>query len=188
VATQTRAPISDVSVTGSWTGSNGTRYQAVDDFPDTSVDSLTHGITGGVLRMGFTPFTVPAGSTIIAVRIKYYVDEPAAGTNSVRARMEIGTAAYTQSSQTGIPTAPAAPALIVYERTTNPENGSAPWTVDQVNGVGAAALQPIFGIGSADANPTVRFWSAQIEVEYTEPPVGPRIPILLDHYAKMRMI
>lgn len=54
MATQTRAPTSDYNFTGTWTGTDGSRYTLVDDYPDTTPDDyLDHGTVAGYIQFGF---------------------------------------------------------------------------------------------------------------------------------------
>ena len=63
MATDARNPTSDEAVSGTWTGTAGSRFAVVDDYPDSSgADELTHGTTAGNLTFGFSAFAVPAGA------------------------------------------------------------------------------------------------------------------------------
>jgi hypothetical protein len=177
VATQFRAPTSDEAASGTWSGSAGSRYALVDDYPDASgADYLQHGTTAGDLTFGFAPFGLLAGSTIQSVQVQYYDAEPTSGTNNLAGRLKVGGSYYNASTHN--------PSGTTYtSRTdtwaTNPKSGAS-WTVDDVNGVGANALQA-FGLYSGDANPAVRISSIRVVVNYTPPTVSfPATPILDD--------
>ena len=163
MATQNRAPTSDEAVSGTWTGSAGTRYQAVDDYPDTApADYLAHGTAAGNLTFGFTAFSIPAGATSISVQVRYYDAEPSVGNNNCAGRLKVGGNYYNAATHN--------PAGATYTArsdnwATNPKTAAA-WTVDDVNGVGANALQA-FGFYSGDANPAIRFSCVQLQVTYT---------------------
>ncbi|MFA6046572.1 MAG: hypothetical protein WC718_16425 [Phycisphaerales bacterium] len=166
MTTQTRNPTSDEAVAGTWSGSAGTRYQAVDDHPDSAgADFLAHGTTAGNLTFGFAAFNVPAGSTGLSIDVLYYDAEPANGNNNSAARLKVGGNYY--NSATHNP-AGATYTLRTKSWATNPKSGVA-WTVDDVNGVGVNALEA-FGLYSTDANPVYRVASVLLQVTYTEPP------------------
>jgi hypothetical protein len=167
VATQTRNPTSDEAASGTLSGSAGSRWQLVDDYPDTNgADVLTFGTTAASITFGYSAFTVPAGSTSISVQVLYYDGEAANGANNCGGRLKVGGAYFNAATHN--------PAGTTYtSRTDNFANNpqtSAAWTVDQVNGVGGNALTA-FGIGSTDSNPTFRVSSVQLQVTYTAPAV-----------------
>jgi len=169
VTTQIRAPTSDDSVAGTWTGTAGTRYQAVDDYPDTTpADYLEHGTVAGNIAFGFAAFNISAGSTGISVQVQYYDAEPAAGTNRSYARLKVGGNYYNHGSYHN----PAGTTYTAreYGWATNPKTGL-DWTVDDINGVGANALQA-FGLYTSDANPKWRVSCIQLQVTYTPPAAG----------------
>jgi hypothetical protein len=161
-ATQDRAPTSDESVSGDWTGTPGSRYQVLADYPDTLGSSyLEHGVTAGNICFGVIPFSVPAGSVIRRVNVWAFVAEPTAGINNFTGRLKVGGSYYNGSNLS--------PSGVTYRRslsthTVNPKSGVA-WTVDDVNGVGPNALEA-FGISSSDVNPVLRFSSIKIQVVY----------------------
>lgn len=172
MATQTRNPTSDVSFTGTWTGSAGTRFQAVDDHPDSGnpiADGLTHGTTAGEGLMGFSVFTVPAGSTNISVQVIYYDFKNASQACNLRARIRCNDT--TGRDAPGGTHNPGNGNGNITLRTddygaNNPKTGAA-WTVDDVNGVGTNGLTA-FGVVSTDANPTITVSSILLQVTYTE--------------------
>lgn len=165
MATQTRNPTSDIAVTGTLSGSAGSRWTLLDDYPDTSgADVLTFGTTAATIVCGFSAFTVPAGSTDLSVQVLYYDGEAANGANNCSGRLRVGGSNFNAATHN--------PSGTTYtSRTdnfaTNPQTGAA-WTVDQVNGVGNNALQG-FGIHSTDSSPTFRVSSIQLQVTFTEP-------------------
>jgi hypothetical protein len=165
VATLTRAPTSDEAVSGTWSGSVGSRWTLVDDYPSVATnDLLTGGTSAASITFGFSAFTVPSGSTSISVQVMYFDGEAANGANNCGGRIKVGGTYYDAATHNPAGTAGTS-------RTdnwaTNPRTGAA-WTVDDVNGVGANALQA-FGVRSTDSNPTWRFSSIQAQVTYTEP-------------------
>jgi hypothetical protein len=163
-AASERAPTSDDSVSGDWSGTPGSRYQLVDDYPDpTGIDYLQFGPTAGNICFGFSPLSVPSGATIHAVNILVYVTEVAGGTNRWYGRVKAG-GNYYNDTQAHFPTS----TQWSYQTarfSNNPKTGL-PWTADDVNGVGANALQG-FGIYSTDVNPAIRFSSVQLQVVYS---------------------
>lgn len=165
MASDTRNPTSDIEVSGTWSGSAGTRYQAVDDHPDSSgADFLTHGTAAGNLLLGHSAFSVPANSTGISVDILYYDRKNASQSCNIAARLGVGGNRYNASSHN--PTN-GTWVLRTDSWSTNPKTTAA-WTVDDVNGVGANALEGI-GWVSTDANPAIDLASIQIRVNYTPP-------------------
>lgn len=166
MATATRAPTSDESVTGAWTGSVGLRYTLVDDYPDTVpsdvLDSPT--ATGGAqITFGFSAFSIPAGSTGISVQVQYYDRDVTSGNNNAGARLKVGGSYFNSATHNPTTTLTAQSNNFA----TNPKTTVA-WTVDDINGVGANALQA-FGFNSTDASPALRFSSVRLQVTYTPP-------------------
>jgi hypothetical protein len=163
-ATAERSPVSDDSASGDWSGTFGSRYQLVDDYPDpTGIDYLQFGPTAGHICFGFSPFNVPVGATIHAVQILVYITEVAGGTNRWYGRAKVGgnyyndaTAHFPTSTQWSQQSA---------RLSSNPKTGL-PWTVDDVNGAGANALQG-FGAYSTDVSPAIRFSSMALQVIYS---------------------
>ena len=173
MATQTRNPTSDVSFTGTWTAAP--RWSAVDDHPDGGnpiTDGITHGTTAGEGLMGFDAFTVPTGSTGISVQVIYYDFKNGAQACNLRARLRCndttGRDAPGGTHNPGNGNANIALRTDDYGA-NNPKTGL-PWTVDDVNGVGANGLTA-FGVVSTDANPTITISSILLQVTYTEPSV-----------------
>lgn len=167
-ATKERAPTSDESVSGTWSGTPGSRYQLVDDYPDEAgADYLEHGTTAGDICFGFPALDVPAGRTIHAVQVWALVSEPVAGVNNWYARLKVGGNYYNSGSGS----ISAGSFRRDHMRwTLNPKTGLA-WTVDDVNGVGANALQA-FGLRSTDADPVWRASAVRLQVVYSEPHSG----------------
>jgi hypothetical protein len=163
VASQDRIPTSDEAATGTWSGTPGSRWDLVKDYPDNVPSGyLEHGTVAGGITFGFTPFNIPTGVSIICVQVRAYSFEPVAGLNNWRGRVKVG-GNYYNSSETVSPNA-----VAYYDGvsafTTNPNTGIA-WTVDDVNGIGANALEAI-GIGSTDANPIFRISCVKVQVVY----------------------
>lgn len=168
MATQTRAPTGDhgTQVSGTWSGSAGTRYTLVDDYPDTGgTDILTHGTaTAGHIIFTFSAFTVPAGATAISVQVLYYDRKNASQACDIAAQLLIGSTPTVHNATSHNPTNGS-----IVQRTDdftiNPKSGAA-WTVNDVNGVGANGLVG-FGWVSTDANPAIDLTSIQLQVTYT---------------------
>ena len=164
-ATDFRNPTGDGIVAGTVSGSAGTRYQAVDDYPDTTpTDYLQLGTTANSeITMTFPVFTIPVGATAITVDVLYYDAEPVSGTNTSAGRIRVGTTQYSSATHN--------PSGTTYtSRTkswaTNPAGGN--WTVDQVNSTGANNLVQ-FGVIGPDSNPAWRFSSVRAVVNFTPP-------------------
>ena len=166
---QTRNPTSDIAFTGTWTGTAGSRYQNVDDHPDsTGADKLTHGTTAGKGLFGYLVFSAPVGATIQSVQVVYYDQKTGGPAASWGAFLRVNGAeqavidAHNPANGTWT--------LRTATMTTNPVTGQA-WTVDQVNGVGSNALDA-FGLIATDASPTIEVASIQLLVNYLEPTRG----------------
>lgn len=161
MATQTRNPTSDLSVVGTWSGSLNSRYTLVDDYPDTTpTDVLTGSTNNCNIYFGFTDFAIPAGATEISVQVKYYDQDNSAGTNSANGALGVGAGAYNAATHN-----PGSLTAREDNWATNPRTTSA-WTVDDVNGVGANALEG-FGFKCPDASPSVDFSCIQLQVTFT---------------------
>jgi hypothetical protein len=126
-------------------------------------DVLDHGTTAGNLTFGYSSFNIPAGSTGISVQVRYYDRDVSSGTNQSAGRLKVGGNYYNASTHNPNTT------LTVRSDNwaNNPKTGIA-WTVDDINGVGANALQA-FGFFSGDANPQLRYSCIELQVTYTPP-------------------
>lgn len=169
MSTQVRAPTSDVDVTGTWTGSAGTRYTVVDDYPDlVGADQLTVSNLGaGYVTFGFTAFAIQAGSTINSITVRYVDEKVNSLIANARSALKIGGVYFFSGYHTPATNTWTARADTY---TTNPATGLA-WTVAQVNGTDPTNPLTAFGFSSTDAHSSVQVSSVQIEVDYTPPPV-----------------
>lgn len=167
MATQTRPPTSDQTVSGTWSGTAGSRYTLVNDYPDAASTKLTGGTATSVITFGFAAFSIPAGSGGISVQVQYYDGEATSGTNNAGGRIVVGGSTYNATTHNPSGTTGTARSD---NWATNPKTGAA-WTVDDVNGVGASALQQ-FGINSSDSNPAFFIGSIRLQVTYTPPASG----------------
>lgn len=159
MATQERNPTSDISATGTWSGSSGSRYTLVDDYPDTTADKLTlTGFSGGRIIFGTSAFTVPAGSVIERVEVEYYDSTTAQMKNTVGASLRISGNNY-DATDHNLLVSPASRSDVWIQ---NPDTNLA-WDVSTVN-----AIQG-FGFVSTAGNPDVSILSARIKVTYTPP-------------------
>ena len=168
MATQNRAPTSDEAASGTWSGAAGSRWQLVDDYPSTSsADALTGGTAAAAITFGFSAFAIPAGSTGISVQVRYADGEAANGANNCGGRLKVGGSYFNAATHN-----PSGTAGTLREDSwaTNPKTGAA-WTVDDINGIGANALQA-FGINSTDSNPTFFVASVELQVTYSPPVSG----------------
>jgi len=167
----TRNPTSDEAVSGTWTGTAGSRWTVVNDHPDASGSSeLTHGTTSGDLTFGFSALSIPSGSTITNVEVIYYDYRNGGAGCTFGARLKVGGNYYNASTHNP-GNGSANRTLRTDSWATNPKSGIG-WTVDDVNGVGSNALEA-FGYNSGiDANPTITTSSIQLVVDYDEP-AGP---------------
>jgi hypothetical protein len=165
VATQTRNPTSEVAVTGTWSGTN--RHLLLDDYPDSGGADRTTCSVAGVLLLGFSVFTIPAGSTGISVQVLYYDSKNGSQSSTIGAAIRCNDTTNRLAGTHNPANATITSRSDNYA--TNPKT-SAAWTVDDVNGVGTNGLTS-FGLSVTDASPTVDVVSAQLQVTYT-PPAG----------------
>jgi len=138
----------------------------VDDYPDTAPNDIltSPGASGGAqITFGFPAFNIPIGSSNISVQVLYYDDEVSTGSNNCGGRLKVGGNYYNAATHN--------PSTTQTARSdnwaTNPKSGAA-WTVNDVNGIGANALEA-FGIDSTDALPSFFITSIQLQVTYTAP-------------------
>jgi hypothetical protein len=165
VVTQTRAPTSDVSATGTWTGTAGTRYTLVDDYPDSAgTDVLTHGTTAGDIRFGFSAFTIPAAATSPSFLVRLTARKNGGGASHVRVRLYFNGGSTADSSQIS-PTNGSYGTHTANWGTGNPSSGTT-WTLDELNGIGTHGIAG-FGFVSTDASPTITISAVEAEVTYT---------------------
>lgn len=170
-STATKTPTSDEAVSGTWTGTVGSRFAVVDDYPDTAgTDELTHGTTAGNLTFGFSAFSIPAGSINISVFVDYYDYKNGSQTCNIAGRLKVGGsyfASFTHNPGNG--------SANRTQRTdtwaTNPKT-SAAWTVAQVNGTDGTNDLQAFGWVSTDASPSITLSSVQVRVTYDAPVSG----------------
>lgn len=170
MATQTRSPTSEISVTGTWSGTS--RHLLLDDHPD-SGNPIADGTTcsaAGVAVFGFSAFSVPTGATSLSVQVLYYdfKNGSQSAANGALIRCNDTTNQLAGSHNPGNGNANIALRTVDYA--TNPKSAAA-WTVDDVNGVGTNGLTA-FGISVTDANPTSTISSALLQVTYTPPSTG----------------
>lgn len=170
MATVVRAPTSDEAVSGTWSGSAGSRYTLVDDYPDeTPNDILTSPTAAGgcQITFGFSAFSIPAGSTGISVQVMYRDDEASSGNNNCGGRLKVGGNYYNAATHN--------PSTTATNRSdnwaTNPKTTAA-WTVAQINGTDGTNDLQAFGINSSDANPSFFITGVQIQVTYLPPITG----------------
>ena len=162
MAEQTRSPTADRTATGTWSGSAGSRYTLVDDYPDDTPNDVLNCSAAGYITFTFPAFTIPAGATSISVSVRYYDRVTSAGTAAAAARLDIGaSSSYNATTH--------APATTLTQRTdtwANNPRGGAPWTVTEVNGTAINYLRAV-GFYLSDASPSVDFSSVQLVVTYT---------------------
>jgi hypothetical protein len=162
----TRDPENDISTAGTWSGTAGNRYLLVNDFPDASSNFLLHGTTAGNILFGYSAFSIPSNATDIVVRVKYYDQDATSGNNNLGSQIRVNSLSYPSATHNPTTTT----TLVVDEWLTNPNTGT-DWTPTVINGSGTTGLNA-FGLRSTDANPQIRIYSVQIEIEYTTPAGG----------------
>jgi hypothetical protein len=169
VGLQQRNPTSDVAFSGTWSGTPGSRYTLVDDYPDAGnpiTDGLTHGTTAGQGLFGFNAFSLPSDATNIVVRVNYYDFKNGAQACNIRVRIRCNdtTGRDAPSGSHNPNNGNGAITQRFQDYTTNPKTGVA-WTVNDINGVGSNAISA-FGWISTDANPTITLSSINLQVLY----------------------
>lgn len=162
-ASQTRYPSGDLSRLGTW-DKTANMYSYVDENGANDGDTtyLLHGTANGSVLFTFPSFNLSSGSSIQRLTVTLYAKEGTSGTNRMQPAIRAGNTNYfTTSTSTEVPSSYSS---ISYNYNTNPKTGLA-WTVDDINGVGANALQA-FGVYSADANPAIRLTQVYATVTY----------------------
>ncbi len=172
MASATRAPTSDEAVAGTWTGSAGSRWQVVDDYPDASgTDELTHGTTAGTLTFGFSAFSLPVGAANIQVHVDYYDYKSGSQACTFGGRLKVG-ASYFNATTHNPGNGSANRTQRTDSWTTNPGTSTA-WTREQINGTAGSNNLAAFGYNSgSDASPTILTSSVQLRVTYDEAIAG----------------
>ncbi|MGE0289375.1 MAG: hypothetical protein AB7I42_24265 [Bradyrhizobium sp.] len=175
MATELQRPTS-TTLAGTYTivGGASNTYEAIDEAVTDDADSLQK--TGGTTRgeFGYTAFSVPAGSTINFVRIVLRGWNNGVGSNSQGAHVDINGTDYDSSTQNLSTT----PTDYSFDWATNPAT-AAPWTVDEVNGVGTTGLDAMghrfAGVGGSEVADFSQGW---ILVDYTPAAAGGPFPEL----------
>jgi hypothetical protein len=157
-----RTPSADGLLIGTW--SITPVFSEVNDYPDTTTES-TMGTASS--SAGFEYVTtgnlVPTGSTINEIRLRYVIRKTGGGSSNIGAAIwnESNAVAFTDNHNPSTTTTTTRTGTW----TTNPWTTSA-WTVDEVNRVGSNRIN-LFGVRSTDSNPTIEFYSTQLEIDYT---------------------
>lgn len=133
-----RRPTSDLFVPSNWSvtpSSPATYWDKVDEANDTEYLNVENTL-GGAVEFGFTVFNVPNSATITNVTIRVKAAH-LTGTMTLGYRIQAGGTSYEDSTDYGSSFEDNSWVL-----TTNPKTGVA-WTQDDLNGLGAGALQRI---------------------------------------------
>lgn len=159
-----RLPTSDISV--QWDRSAGNDNFALVDDPVGSHDvdtTYTQTATGGNKDLfGFTSFGVPAGGTVVNVKvIGYFKRIDAGGAEIIRTLVKVNDVVYN-----GTPWQLVTGAYFEVSHTwsVNPATSLA-WTVADANGVGVSPLQA-FGYEALGFQKTIRCTQIYVEVNY----------------------
>ena len=167
MATQDRYPTSDDSITGTWAlvpTSPTTKWDKVDETPADDDTSYAYCSAVGRARFGFSVFSVPAGSTINYLLIIYRHKKVSGAGCNIRSCLKVGGNTY-DTTDPGVNPTNGTWNDTAGTYNTNPKTGVA-WTVDDVNGVGANALQA-FGVNVTDSNPPPFCTQCFARVDYT---------------------
>ena len=160
---QNRVPIADNTTIGTWNTA-----PCWDDVNKTTTNDTTYmtGVTdtGASILFNFSPFTIPAGSTItdltIYIRAK---DSSSTGTNNIRPYLKVNGTTYSDTFTGDNPGSSFT--TYSYSYTTNPNTGAA-WTTDDINGAGTHPLQ-LFGVYSNDLSPDINISMVYAQVNYS---------------------
>jgi hypothetical protein len=162
-----RTPSADGLLIGTW--DIPVVWDVVNDYPDSSDSWVTMGTAAS--SAGFEYVTtgnlVPSGSTINQIRLRYVIRKTGTQNSNIGAAIwnESNAVAFTDNHN---------PSTTTTTRTgtwtTNPWTTSA-WQVDEVNRIGTNRIN-FFGIRSTDSNPTIEFYSTQLEIDYDPPAVA----------------
>jgi hypothetical protein len=155
LSVQYRSPTSDAFATpGVFTAHGGTGlWECVDEFSDS--DDATTYMSGvntltGIYLAGFPVFTLPPSAEVHSVAVTYRAYCTAAGTGFLVGNMVSNGDEMTGGGGSAQPTSYATVTRTWLE---NPFSG-APWTVDEVNGVGTDGIKNIgFLLVDNSANP-----------------------------------
>ena len=186
-ATQARRPTSDFTSanTGNWSiypSSPTTLYDKVNEVtPDDGTPAPSpsgtyiYCTTAGRRLFGFPAFSIPSGATISQLSITYRHAKFGAAACNIRSALQVGGTIY-ETTDPGVNPTNGVWNPTIYPYATNPNRTVPPfnWTVDDINGIGANALQ-YFGVRSSDATPDPYATQVYAEVTYTapnSPPVG----------------
>ena len=168
-AVATYLPTADGLETGAW--NTNPCWDDVDEYP-TPDDATTFmtGVTNGYMLFTSTQ-TVPAAATNIDVIVYYRARDAVDGVNVVSSALRVGGMDYVDTDAgNNPPITTAAWQTFSYNYTTNP-NSLAEWTADDINGVGASALQQ-FGVEGDDLNPDANVTQCYMVITYDVPPAA----------------
>jgi hypothetical protein len=170
--TVTKNPTGDGTPGGSstsWSGSAGSRYTLVDDYPDGStgpadilVSPTSTCSTACYMPFTYTAFSIPSTATSISVSVVFYNKEGSSGSNNSQGLIVVGGTNYYTGSNNPSTTW----TLRRATWTTNPKT-SAAWTPAQINGTDGTNPLTAFGFYSTDSSPAIDYASVQIQVTYS---------------------
>ncbi|MBM3131907.1 MAG: hypothetical protein FJZ95_02590 [Chloroflexi bacterium] len=160
---QTRVPTADGDISGTWNTA-----PCWDDVDETSPDDGNYmaGTTdsGGYKLFTFSPFTIPAGATVMNLTVYVRAKDVSSGTNNIRPSIKVNGTRYNTTATSVNPSTSFT--TYSYAYSSNPNTGS-PWTAEDVNGTGTCPLQQ-FGVYSSDLNPDIQVSMVYAQVNYEE--------------------
>lgn len=181
------------AATGTWSGTFGTRYTLINDIADTTGTSvLTHGTTAGshdFLHQILS--TIPAGSSVNRVVLRYTARRNGGATSVIRANLGVRNATNQVVKYNATIRTPVNGTLTTYDETWNLNPATnANWTIAQIaansvaNGGTLGLLAGQIGFTSTDANPSISISRAFILTTYTLYEIKEYF-IILDGYASL---
>lgn len=178
---------------GTWSGTFGTRYTLINDIGDTTGTSvLTHGTQAGshdFLHQILS--TIPAGSSVNRVVLRYTARRNGGATSVIRANLGVRNATNQVVKYNATIRTPVNGTLTTYDETWNLNPATnANWTIAQIaanntaNGGSLGLIAGQIGFTSTDANPTISISRAYILTTYTLYEIKEYF-IILDGYASL---
>jgi hypothetical protein len=165
IVNQTRVPTADNETSGIW--NTAPCWDDIDETTYNDNDYMT-GTTdsGGYKLFNFSPFSIPAGSTIADLTIYIRARDSTSSShpsNDIRPYIKVNGTTYSNVFSDTDPGTDFTTYSFAY--TTNPNTSSA-WTLADINGTGTHPLQE-FGVYSSDLKPDIDISMVYAQVNYS---------------------